>query len=415
MSHRYWIITSLLFVIGFAYWWIVWKDIAWTNDCYVQGNQVYLTPLRSGFVTAIHTDDTYLVKQNEVLVELDRTDSVIELDRAKEELAETVRQVCEMIHQVFAYRSEIEVSKAQFIKNAQDFEHRLRVLNVQAVSLENYEHAVAALRESFFDLQKTQSLYEKSLSQVQGVSIYEHPLIKKAADKVRASWVHLHRCNLFAPQEGIAAQRSIQVGMWVPEGTPLMSVVPMDQIWFNANFKETQLRRMRIGQRARIRVDLYGSTVHYHGKIVGLPLVAGNVTGLLPPQNLSGNWIKIVQRLPVRIEIDSKELKEHPLRLGLSSEATVYLDDPGTYLPTSTKGSPTYSTTTYIDEELGDASFIQDIIAQNIDPNLELFYTTALILPKIEMNVPKLIQEAIPTLPYAPLQPPLPEKYLYEK
>ncbi|MDE3056071.1 MAG: HlyD family efflux transporter periplasmic adaptor subunit [Verrucomicrobiota bacterium] len=411
MTLRYWRIACAIFVVAFIYWWIVWKDIAWTDDCYVHGNPVPLTPLRSGFVTAIHTDDTYLVMQNEVLVELDQTDSLIALDEAKEELAETVRRVCEMYHQVFVYHSEIEVAKAEFIRNAQDFEHRLRVLNSQAVSLENYEHSVAALRSAFFDLKRIESLYDKAFAQVQGVSIYEHPLIKKAADRVRYSWVHLHRCNLYAPTDGIAAERSIQVGMWVPEGTPLMTVVPMDQIWFNANFKETQLTRMRIGQRAIVRVDLYGDSVRYHGRVVGLPSVAGNVTGLLPPQNLSGNWIKIVQRLPVRIEIDPEELKAHPLRLGLSSEATVFLDDPGTYLPTSTKGSPTYSTTTYVREELGDAEFIDQIIACNIDPVLEPYFTAALDLPKMELNIPRLIQEALPTIPAAPLQPPLPENY----
>ena len=415
LSWYYWGGFALLFMALFLYWWAVWKYIAWTDDAYVQGNQVYLTPLHSGFVTAIHTDDTFFVKQNEILVELDQTDALIAIDQAKEHLAQTVRRVCEMYHQVFAYHSQIEVAKAQFVRNAQDFEHRLRVLSAQAVSLENYEHAVAGLRESFFQLQKIEALYEKSLSLVQGVSIYAHPLVKQAADRVRDTWVYLRRCNLYAPIEGIAAQRSIQVGMWVKEGTPLMSVIPMDQIWVNANFKETQLKRMRIGQRANVTIDLYGKNVVFHGKVVGLPAVAGNVTGLLPPQNLSGNWIKIVQRLPVRIELDPDEIKAHPLRLGLSSEATVDIrDESGPYFASSPKGSPTYSTTTYLAEESGDKRYIEEIIAANLDPNLIQYHNAPLNLYVARMTIPSLIREAILASPSAPFQPPLPEELLKE-
>ena len=380
-SLYYWAGCAALFLIGFFYWLIAWKDIAWTDDAYVEGNQVYLTPLHSGFVTSIHTDDTYLVKQNEVLVELDRTDALIAIDRAKEELAQTVRNVCEIFHQVFAYQAQIEITRSAFVRDAQDFEHRLRVLTSQAVSLEDYEHAVAALRESYYLFQQTRSLYEKSLSLVQNTSIRAHPLVKAAGERLRDAWVYLRRCNLYAPAEGIAAQRTIQVGMWVKEGTPLMSVVPTDQIWVNANFKETQMKRMRIGQRAKITVDLYGGRVAFHGKIAGLPAVAGNVTSLLPPQNLSGNWIKIVQRLPVRIELDPDEIKAHPLRLGLSSKATVDLtDESGPYFSQSTRKSPTYSTEIYKEEERGDETLIEEIIAANLDPNLSNYKSACLCL-----------------------------------
>ena len=415
LSIYYWAGAALLAVICLIYWLAAWKDIAWTDDAYVEGNQVYLTPLHSGFVTAIHTDDTYLVKENQVLVELDRTDAIIAVDRTAEELAQSVRSVCEMFHQVFAYRAQIEMIKAKFIRDAQDFEHRLRVLSAQAVSLEEYEHAVAALRESYHLLENTQSLYEKSLSLVQNTSVESHPLVRAAADRLRDAWVYLHRCSLYAPAEGLAAQRSIQVGMYVKEGTPLMSVVPMDQIWINANFKETQMRRMRIGQRAKITVDLYGKGVVFHGKIAGLPAVAGNVTGLLPPQNLSGNWIKIVQRLPVRIELDPEEVKCHPLRLGLSSEVTVDVKhDTGLYVPTSSQGSPTYSTEVYNEEEEGDRSFIEEIIAANLDPHLSKYRSNQLALPSIRMTIPALIREALFANPSNPLTPPLPQDLLGE-
>jgi len=409
-SIYYWGAVLLIALLGWFYWIIVWQDISWTDDAYVEGNKVFLTPLHSGFVTAIHTDDTFLVEENQVLVELDKTDALIALDKAKEDLAQTTRSLCEMFHQVFAYRSEIEKIKAKFIQDAQDFEHRLRVLSAQAVSLEDYEHAVASLRESFHFLKETESLYDKSLSLVQNTTLFSHPLIKAAADRVRDAWVYLHRCKLYAPTKGIAAQRTIQVGMWVKEGTLLMSVIPMDQIWVNANFKETQMRRMRIGQRALVKVDLYGRKAIFHGKIVGLPAVAGNVTSLLPPQNLSGNWIKIVQRLPVRIELDPDEIKAHPLRLGLSSEVTVDLSsESGPYLPSTTKGSPTYQTKIYDKEEAGDKAFIQKIIAENLDPTLAKYRSSPLNLPAISLSIPMLIEQALSLNPSDLLQPPMPE------
>ena len=410
MTLIYWITILLLLLIGFVIWFAVWRNRAYTDDAYVMGNQVYITPLHEGFVTSIHTDDTFLVKKGELLVELDKTDSLIGFDRAKVELAETVREVCQMFHQVFVYQAEIESKKAQFIQAAQDFQHRWTVLPASGVSLEDYEHSVAALRSSYFMLQTSESLYYKALSIVQATTIDQHPLVQAAADKMRDAWVHLHRCSVYSPVEGLAAQRSIQVGMWIGSGTPLLSVIPLDQIWINANFKETQLRQMKIGQRVKITSDLYGRDVVFNGKIAGLPGVAGNAVSLLPPQNLSGNWIKIVQRLPVRVELDPEELKKHPLRIGLSMEATVNLEDEGTLLPNSTKGSPIYETSIYMKEEDGDQSFIETVISDNLDPTLTDYLDEPLKLALTPLNIPSMIFAAISPNPLFPLAPPLPSQ-----
>lgn len=375
------IICGSVFVIAFAIYWFYLRFIAYTDDAYVEGNQVYITPLHDGFLTAIHTDDTYLVKRGELLVELDETDSKIALEQAQENLAQTVRQVCQMMHTVFAYLSDIEVKRAEFIRAAQDFEHRENVIEAGGVSVEDLEHATAALRSNFFSLQMTEILFEKSLAAVQGTSISSHPLVKAAADKVRDAWVHLYRCKIYSPVDGLASQRKIQVGMYVKAGQPLLSIIPLDQIWVNANFKETQLKKMKIGQKATIRSDLYGTDVLYHGTIVGLPGAAGNAFSLLPPQNLSGNWIKIVQRLPVRISLDPTELTSHPLRIGLSLEAFVDLkDQTGNLVPTTTAGSPLYETAIFTLEEKGDEEFIHTIIDQNLDPVLSEFKTQPLLL-----------------------------------
>ncbi len=367
----FWLIIGVLAIIGFFLWLFLLRFFAYTDDCYVEGNQVYLTPLHPGFVTAIHTDDTFLAKKGQLLVELDETDAIIALNQAKEELAGVVREVCQLFHQVFAYEAEISVREAEFIVAGQDYEHRVHVLDAGGVSLEDYEHAVAALRASFFTLQMTRILYDKALAMVQGTSIKTHPRVLAAADKVRDTWVRLYRCKIYAPVEGLVAQRTIQVGMWANAGEPLLSVIPLDQIWVNANYRETQLRHMRIGQKARITSDLYGGDVVFHGVIVGLPGGAGNAFSLLPPQNLSGNWIKIVQRLPVRVALDPEELKRHPLRIGLSMESIVDMrSQEGLLVPTSTAGSPNYETSIFTIEERGDEKYIDEIIEANLDPTL---------------------------------------------
>lgn len=373
LAWTYWGIIFILGLIGWAYWWIFWKYRAYTDDAYVEGNQVMLTPLRPGFVQSILTDDTYLVEKGQILVQLDETDSKIALQKAEENLAETVREVCQSFHSAFALRAEILSKKAEFVKAAQDYEHRAVVLQAGGVSLEDYEHAEAALRSSFFSLQMTELLFEKEYSLIRGTTILTHPLTLLAVSQARQAWVDLYRCKIYSPVKGIVAQRTIQVGMWVPAGQPLMAIIPLDQIWVNANFKETQMRHMTIGQPVKVTVDLYGDDVVFHGRIAGLPGGAGNAFSILPPQNLSGNWIKIVQRLPVRVEFDPEELIKHPLRIGLSSEAIVDLREQGLLVPTSTKGSPSYVTDIFEREETGDMKWIHQIIEVNLDPSLKDF------------------------------------------
>lgn len=381
----YWLSCALILTAAFLFWLFDWRHKEYTDDAYVEGNQVYITPLIPGFVKSIHTDDTFLVKKGQLLVELDDTDAAIAFDAAKENLAQTVRQVCQMFHEVFASQAEIEVRKAQYIVAGQDFEHRENVIEQGGVSLEDLEHAEAALRASFYSLCRSEILYNKALSLVQGTSIEQHPLVLSAADTVRNAWVHLYRCKIHSPVEGLVAQRTIQVGMWIPSGKPLMSVIPLDQIWVNANYKETQLKRVRIGQKVKVTSDLYGRDVVFHGRVVGLPGAAGNAFSLLPPQNLSGNWIKIVQRLPVRVALKPEELKVHPLRIGLSMETTVnHKNQKGLIVPVSNTG-PLYQTSIFEIEERGDEKFIAEIIQLNLDPALAVFASTPIDVPPIKI------------------------------
>lgn len=390
-------ICLILFLIALLVWLLYFRYIEYTDDAYVQGNQVYITPLHPGFVTSIQTDDSFLVKEGQLLVTLDTTDAKIALEKAKETLAQTVREVCELFHRVFVYRAEIDLKMAELIRDAQDYVHRQRVFEDQGVSLEDFEHSIAALRAQYASLEMTAALYHKTLALVQNTSVDQHPLVLAASEAVRDAWVRLYRCNIYSPVEGLAAQRTIQVGMWVPAGQPLMSVIPLDQIWVNANYKETQLKRMRLGQKVDITADLWGDEIVFHGHIVGLPGGAGNAFSLLPPQNLSGNWIKIVQRLPVRVALDQNEIKKHPLRLGLSCRSVIDTRARGENImvPTTTEGSPHYSTSIFEIEEKGDKEFIEEVVSANLDPELSEYANTALILPGLEIGLPPIFEEAL--------------------
>lgn len=398
MRRTFWyaLVCLALFFLALLAWLFYFRYIEYTDDAYVQGNQVYITPLHSGFVTSIHTDDSFWVQEGQLLVTLDTTDAKIALEKAKEMLAQTVRQVCELFHQVFVYRAEIDLQRAELIRDAQDYLHRQKVFEEQGVSIEDFEHSIAALRAQYASLEKTAALYHKALSAVQNTSLNQHPLVLSAADAVRDAWVRLYRCKIYSPVEGLAAQRTIQVGMWAPAGQPLMSVIPLDQIWVNANYKETQLKRMRLGQKVDITADLWGDETIFHGVIVGLPGGAGNVFSLLPPQNLSGNWIKIVQRLPVRVALDSQEIKERPLRLGLSCKSVVDTRQVGgKMVPNTTVGSPLYSTSIFQIEEQGDQELIHSVIDANLDPKLSEYAIAKLSLPQIEISFPPLFEEAL--------------------
>ncbi len=230
-------------------------------------------------------------------------------------------------------------------------------------------------------------MYDKAAAFVQGTSLRNHPAVLSTAETLRNAYVQLFRSNIYAPVEGLVAQRTVQVGMWVQPSQPLMSVIPLDQMWVNANYKETQMKNMRIGQSVRLTSDLYGSGVVYHGCVVGLPGGAGNAFSLLPPQNLSGNWIKIVQRLPVRVALDPEEIVCHPLRLGLSMEAKVDLTTrEGALVPDRADCGPTYATTAFVREEAGDCELIERIFNENLDPNLKAYADCPLELKNYDLN-----------------------------
>jgi membrane fusion protein (multidrug efflux system) len=363
--------TALLFlVIGacwFGYWWIWGRFYQYTDDAYVDGNNVIVTPQVSGIVESFSVMDADLVPQGRIVVELDKTDALISLDKAIADLGNAVRTVMRLFEEAKQYGAMIEVKKAEFVKAAQDYTHRKNLVDEGGVSLEDFEHAEAALKASFSSLLATEHQYIAALSLIENTTLETHPSVEQMKAHVRDAFVFLQRCTIKAPVTGLVAQRSVQVGERVRRGEPLMSIVPLDQMWVSANFKEVQLSKMRVGQPAKITSDIYGSDVAFGGVIAGIGGGTGSVFSVLPPQNATGNWIKIVQRVPVRITLDQEQIKQYPLRLGLSMEVNVDIHDTEkSFMPQIRPEQPLYETDVFSTQEEGAEALIIQVIADNL-------------------------------------------------
>ena len=252
-----------------------------------------------------------------------------------------------------------DLSKAQ-----DDLRRRLSTGMTGAVSDEEISHARDAVRSAQAALDAARQQLGANRALTANTSVEKHPDVMASAAHVRDAYLAYARTTLPAPVTGYIAQRTVQVGQRVSPGTPLMSVVPLEQVWVDANFKEWQLRHIRVGQPVDLTADVYGSTVVYHGKVVGFTPGTGSALALLPAQNATGNWIKVVQRLPARIEIPPAELEKHPLRVGLSMNVDVDVKDPdGAQLGT---GSPsTYETDVFAKYGDDADAAIARIIAEN--------------------------------------------------
>ncbi|MBI2733959.1 MAG: efflux RND transporter periplasmic adaptor subunit [Aquabacterium sp.] len=320
-----------------AYYALVANRYEHTDNAYVQANVVQITPQVSGTVLAIHADDTDVVKAGQLLIKLDAVDAQVALDQAQAQLAQTVREVRTLFANNGSLQSQIQVRQADVSKaqnevaRAQDdVNRRAPLLASGAVGKEEFNHAQSQLTAARSALAAAESALVTAREQLasnqsltEGTSVVQHPNVQRAAARVREAYLALKRVTLLAPVDGYVAKRSVQVGQRVQAGSPLMTVVALDQPWVDANFKESQLQRVRIGQPATLTADVYGHKVVYHGTVSGLGAGTGAAFSLLPAQNATGNWIKIVQRVPVRVTLQADEVKAHPLRVGLSMEVEV--------------------------------------------------------------------------------------------
>lgn len=320
------ILSSVIALLGIAYlgyWFFQGRYFKYTNDAYVNGNPLMVTAQVPGIVTKIFVQDADYVLKNTPLVQIDPIDHKIALDKSLEELAKSLRDVAELFSNVLSSKALVDEKQAILLKKVQDYERR-RVLVVSgSVSIEDFEHSLYDMEDAQAALKNATEVFQGLLAQVSGTKISTHPRVEAHKQQVRQAYINLKRCTLLAPQSGIISQRSVQVGKWVETSQPLLAVVPLNQMWIEANFKETQIARMRVGQPVRIRSDIYGHEVEYKGILAGVGGGTGSAFSVIPPQNATGNWIKIVQRVPVRIDISEQMLKQFPLRIGLSMYVTV--------------------------------------------------------------------------------------------
>lgn len=370
-SHRSIFIALTIFaalgLIWALYWWAYGRFYQYTDDAYVDGNQVMVTPRIHGAIVSFSAIDGDFVEKGRVLVELDKEDARIALERTSAELSDSLREVARLFENKGRDAALIEMRKAEFVKAAQDYEHRKAVVKEGGVSLEEFEHSQAALSSSFFSLSAAEHQYSASAAQVVNTTLLTHPLVEKAKAYLREAYLFYQRCTIKAPVTGIVAQRTLEVGTTVKSGQPLMAIIPLDQLWVTANFKETQLSRMRIGQPVSIKSDIYGSEALFTGIVVGIGGGTGSVFSILPPQNATGNWIKIVQRVPVRIALDQTLVKLYPLRLGLSTDVTVNTHDTQMpYIPQMQAVTPLFETDVFETEEAGAEELIEKVILDTL-------------------------------------------------
>ncbi|MCK9367349.1 MAG: HlyD family efflux transporter periplasmic adaptor subunit [Metallibacterium scheffleri] len=351
-------ILAGVFVLGGLIWLVLWYFVfslrVTTDDAYVHGNQVNVAAAVPGTIVAVLTDDTRLVRAGQPLLKLDPTDAELNLASARHALQQAVRGVAAQFAQVAQAQAEITARQAQLAQAEDTLRRSAPLLAQRAVAAQQVtqlRNAVIAARAA---LHAAVQQERAARAAVQGADIARNPSVLRARDAYRAAWINLERHVVLAPVTGYVAQRTAQLGQRIQPGQPLMQVIPLSHLWVDANFKETQLTDMRIGQPVTMTSDLYGSGAVFHGAVVGLGAGTGSVFALLPPQNASGNWIKVVQRLPVRISIDASDLAKHPLRLGLSMDVDVDIRDrKGQVLAQQPSSQPAAITTVYAHELAG--------------------------------------------------------------
>jgi membrane fusion protein (multidrug efflux system) len=355
-------VVVLGLITYFGYQFLIGRHFESTDNAYVNANIVQITPLVGGTVRAIYADDTDFVKAGQPLVSLDPADARVALDQASSQLAQTVREVRTLYANNGTFESQIklreaDVSRAQseLARLQSDVARRQPLVASGAVGKEELAHAEALATSARSSLAAAQSAVQAARDQLSanqvltdGTDAAQQPNVLRAASRVHEAYLGLRRTELAAPVDGWVARRSVQLGQRVAAGSPLMAVVGLRQVWVDANFKEGQLAKLRIGQTAKVIADVYGDKVEFEGKIVGLSAGTGAAFALLPAQNATGNWIKVVQRVPVRIALDAKQVAEHPLRVGLSMDVRVDVQDQsGKTLVDSQRSDPAAQTAVF--------------------------------------------------------------------
>lgn len=321
-----WVFTFFLLLAALAWsllWFFYLQYYEDTDDAYANGSVININPVVQGSVIAFYADDTDYVEEGQLLVELDPIFYTVSYEQALASLSSQALQIRQLIDEVQVNAADVQVKEVLLSKAQYDFENRSKLVGSRAISNEDYTHSHDDLTVAENELKKAKYRLKISQDLLGTTAPEQHPLIEERKSRVREAYYNLKHTKIYAPMSGYVAKRAVNVGQSVSRITNLMAIIPIDYVWVDANFKETQLTYMRIGQPATVWFDLYGSKVKYHGKVLGIGMGSGSAFSLIPPQNATGNWIKIVQRLPVRISLDPEVLKDHPVRIGISAEVDV--------------------------------------------------------------------------------------------
>ncbi len=380
-----WLLILLSFFVlsGIAYtlyWYLHSRHYEYSDDAYVTSNIVQMTPQVAGTAIAIAVNETDFVRAGDVLVTLDSSNTRVALQEAEAQLAQTVREVHtlytandSLTAKLAQHRAELDQARVDLENAKKDLLRRQPLVATGAVSQEDLQHAQTVLAAAQSHVAALVAAVNAALQQLSGnqvltngTSVHNHPRVLAAAARVKLAYLDVHRSEIVAPLDGYVGRRSVQLGQRVAIGVPMMTIIPLKQIWVEANYKEAQLRRIRLGQPVALTADIYGTKVDYHGRVAGIASGTGAAFALLPAQNATGNWIKVVQRVPVRIALDAREVAAHPLRAGMSMEATVDLTDmSGAMLPDASSPKQAVQTQVYSGTEHAADSLIDKIIRSN--------------------------------------------------
>ncbi|WP_312242434.1 multidrug efflux MFS transporter periplasmic adaptor subunit EmrA [Pantoea sp.] len=363
------VLLILFVLIGMAYltyWFLVLRHFQETDDAYIAGNQVQVMAQVSGSVNKVWFDDTDYVKKGDVLVSLDKTDAEQAFEKAQTALATSVRQTHQLMINSHQYQATINLQKTALEQAEADLKRREPLGAANLIGREELQHARDAVATAKAQLDVAVQQYNANQAVILDTTLENQPAVKQSAAELRDAWLALQRTDIRSPMEGYVSRRSVQVGAQIDTSTPLMAVVPAKDLWIDANFKETQLADVRIGQPATVVSDIYGDDVVYHGKVVGLEMGTGSAFSLLPAQNATGNWIKVVQRLPVRIELNPQDIAQHPLRIGLSTLVKVdTTNKEGSVLATSVRQRAAYESDALAIDLAPVNQMIADIVRAN--------------------------------------------------
>ncbi len=363
-------VTALLLLVGlsyFGYRWVSNRDWVTTDDAFIKGHLIAVKAQTSGTVVEILAENTQRVEKGQILARLDGTLARIALQQAQAELGETVRDIVALQANIETLQQRIIARKASLNRIRHDLQRLRAAAKEGAVSDQSVQNAEDRLLQLNAEIAAIRSEKAGIEAQVKADSVEIHPAVEKAKSRLRRAYLEYRRRNIIAPVSGYVAKRRTQVGDRVEPNSLLLVIVPLQDLWVEANLLETKIARVRPGQVAEIKVDAYNDERVYHGVVEGINPGTGSTFALLPTDNATGNFIHIAERVPVRIALDREELRKHPIQPGLSTLTRIKISNFGQTMPHSEVSlfSESYRTDVYEHELDGVEQLINDIIAAN--------------------------------------------------